>query len=337
MAFPSQEFLNPTLRLDTTINHNRGYESIIKVDGWLKSEDGLNISYISEYLTVDERKVKMSARGTYQDKNRQEDTYHAILSTQLNEKALKYMENDRTKNDKRDIRLKIELNILYIQSKTRISHIFHIDPEKLNLPVNQLHTGSGRLSKFNMLVYASDSDYHSDKDNGWFLSGDGGPEFLSIVNKKLTHSFRIPSNDWIFEFAPRFDLGKSFVVEIPQGQEILDKAWKYIEQADESFRNWNTKAVYVNCRECGSLLDEELKNKIGSKSFSYKERWGRAYKRFKGMSFSDIASIDLHIEDLKKRYPEEEVKILKPDAEHLIIQTKALVNFAQELLSEMNN
>jgi hypothetical protein len=299
--------------------------------------DDISLSYISEYLSIDSRKEKVSAKGTYQDKNMNETTYHVVLSTQLNEKVLKYLENERTKNEKKDINLKIELNVSYIQSETTISHIYLIPPEKFRLPENQIQTSSGRSKRFEVLVYAYDSEYNTDKNNGWLLSGDGGPKFLSLATRKLKTTFRIPSNDWIFEYAPKFDIGKSFVVEIPQGKPILEKAWKYIEEADESYRNWNTKAVYANCRECGNLLDKELGDKMGRKSFNYKERWGRAFKRFKNTSFSELASLDLHIEDLKKGYPEEDVKILKPDAEHLIIQTKALVNYAQELLIEKSH
>ena len=59
----------------------------------------------------------------------------------------------------------------------------------------------------------------------------------------------------------------------------------------------------------------------------------RARKRFKNISFSDFASLDLHMEDIKKsqRYHLEEIKIDKPDVEHVLIVIKALIKYAEQL------
>lgn len=42
----------------------------------------------------------------------------------------------------------------------------------------------------------------------------------------------------------------------------------------------------------------------------------------------------LHLEDLRRSYPAEEVKVGRGDAEHLLVATKALVKYAEELLKE---
>lgn len=93
--------------------------------------------------------------------------------------------------------------------------------------------------------------------------------------------------------------------------------------------NWDSKSVYANCRECGSLLDRKMELKFGKKSYIYKERWRRNYDRF-----NHLTSLDLHLEEIIKSYPDELVEINEPDAEHLIIITKALVNLAQKLWRE---
>ena len=125
-------------------------------------------------------------------------------------------------------------------------------------------------------------------------------------------------------------LGEYFIVEIPKGRKVIEEAWKYIEKAEECFRTWDTKGVYVNCREAGSLLDGTIKGKFGKNSFVYKEKWGRTYGKFEG-----AASLGLHLEDIKKnqqRYPSEDIKIGKADAEHILIVTKVLIKYAEELL-----
>ncbi|GAH12599.1 unnamed protein product, partial [marine sediment metagenome] len=81
--------------------------------------------------------------------------------------------------------------------------------------------------------------------------------------------------------------------------------------------------------ECGSLLNNKMIEKYGKKGYMNEERWGSCYRRF-----NHLSSIDLHLEEKIAKYPEEKVEINKSDAEHLIIITKALVNFAQELLGD---
>lgn len=91
---------------------------------------------------------------------------------------------------------------------------------------------------------------------------------------------------------------------------------------------------------------------FGIDSFTYNERWGRAYLRF----FNYVASLNLHLEDLYGKTNEELIKSLetslpKPkkqgdysreeiaklgfcDAEHIILETKILVKLAEDLLQE---
>lgn len=122
------------------------------------------------------------------------------------------------------------------------------------------------------------------------------------------------------------------MVEIPKGKPIIQEAWNYIEKAEESFRRWDSKGIYGNCREVGNLLDGIIKEKFGKDSFIYKERWGRTYERF-----NNLASLGLHLEEIKKnskQYNPEDIKINKVDAEHLLIVTKALIKLAEELSKE---
>ena len=141
----------------------------------------------------------------------------------------------------------------------------------------------------------------------------------------------IPQSHWVVNVLPTLNLMDYFLIEIPKGNKTLREAWSYLEQAENNFRNWNTKGVFVNCRELGTVLDRELKAKFGAKTFSYKERWGRTYARF-----SNWASLDLHVEDLKNStaYPPDTIQTKKIDAEHLLLVAKAMLKYAEELLQE---
>lgn len=81
----------------------------------------------------------------------------------------------------------------------------------------------------------------------------------------------------------------------------------------------------------GILLDKTIKDKFGEANFTYAERWSRAYKHF-----NYYASFGLHLENFKssQKYSPADVKVHKPDAEHLLIDTKSLIKYAEELLRE---
>lgn len=141
----------------------------------------------------------------------------------------------------------------------------------------------------------------------------------------------IPQSYWVESVLPLLGLGEYFIIEMPKGKATLQAVWNYLERAELGYRNWNSKEVFGNCREIGTLLDASIKAKFGTKSFSYEERWGRAFDKF-----NHLASLDLHLEDVKKKviYAQDSVKTNKPDAEHLLIRTRSLIKYAEELLQE---
>jgi hypothetical protein len=139
----------------------------------------------------------------------------------------------------------------------------------------------------------------------------------------------IPQSHWVKNILPSLGRSKYILVEIPESNSTIKEVCDYLERAEVAFMKWDTKGVSSNCREIGSALDTRIKDKFGD-GFTYKERWGRVYK-----GFSNWASLDLHLEDIKKsKYMADEVKTTKADAEHLLVVTKSLIKFAEELLRE---
>jgi hypothetical protein len=46
--------------------------------------------------------------------------------------------------------------------------------------------------------------------------------------------------------------------------------------------------------------------------------------------------MDLHTEDIEEQVPKGEISIGRPETEHILIVTKALIKYAEELLQEKN-
>ena len=108
---------------------------------------------------------------------------------------------------------------------------------------------------------------------------------------------------------------------------MIEDAWGYVEKAEDCYRNWNTKGAYANCREVGNLLGRVINQKF--KNNPIIKKWKRAIQKFE-----PLTSLDLHEEDIKEQKPSGKITIGRPETEHILIVTKALIKYAEELLQE---
>lgn len=133
------------------------------------------------------------------------------------------------------------------------------------------------------------------------IQTDNGPVNKNFVSRyeRLSNQpeirLEVPQSHWVKRILPALGIGEYFLIEIPKGKKTVQAAWDYLDKSESAFRNWNSKEVYANCRELGSLLDKSMKDKFGAGHFSYAIRWKRAYD-----GFNNLASWNLHLEDLKK-------------------------------------
>ena len=153
----------------------------------------------------------------------------------------------------------------------------------------------------------------------------------NFINRFEDHStqikLEIPQSHWVDKILPLLSFGEYFILEIPKGYKKLEEAWNYIVKADNCYRMWDTKGAFANCREVGTLLDKMMKEKLANNPNI--KKWKRSIDKFNYLS-----SLDLHTEDIKNEKPEGVINVNKNDTEHLLIVTKALLKYAEELLIE---
>lgn len=350
---PYEKSVFPGISFDIEISYKKYEEAIVSINGWLETDDGKIVAEIREEVIGQVRYSEIGAKNSVFDKEFKEDIYKTALVALLDRKALDHIEKRRMENEKGDINLTLSLNLKTVSSRAAISHVYGKNPKEIGLTSVEIYDASGRkIPDCNILVHAYRPEYSSSHSNMWILSGDGRPIFLATSEQPLKGSIRIPSMDWIYDYAPKFGLGEYFIVEIPKGKETIEEAWSYVEKAEECFRRWDVGGVCDNCRKAGDVLNKKIETEFGEDSFTYNERWGRAYLRF----FNYLVSLGLHLEDMegksweelikslpegfphpKRRadYPHDELKKFgKADAEHILTVTKLLIKYAEELLEE---
>lgn len=153
--------------------------------------------------------------------------------------------------------------------------------------------------------------------------------FVGLERSPAQIYLEVPQSDWAGKILPKLGSSAYFLVEISAGKEHTAQAWALIERAESAFDRWDTKAVFAHCREAGKALTGLVEKRHAQNSFLRKERWSRAVKEF-----DHFASLDLHLEEIKAKgnYAADQVRVEKPDAECLLILTKALAKYAEELM-----
>ena len=141
----------------------------------------------------------------------------------------------------------------------------------------------------------------------------------------------IPQSHWVDKILPAVGSSNYFLVEIPARSKYVGSAWSLIEKAEHAFVRWDTKAVFAHCREAGVALTALIERHHSGDDFLRAERWGRAIKEF-----NHYASLDLHLEDKRasRDYASDRVLVEKMDAECLLLITKVLAKYAEELIDD---
>jgi hypothetical protein len=326
---PFEQSISSSISFEVDIAHTKRQEAIVNIEGWLESDDGKMLVKIGLMPQTETQSSEVAARGSMFDTDFKETIYNTRLIAPLDQRALSYIEDRRMKNKKRDVFLTLCLHIRSIVTKATVSHFHEIADGNAGIPsVVSVSSSSGRRTQGRILAYGHDSQFSTQFSNLWIISGEGSPVFLTINDQVLKkEGIRIPSADWIHDFKPKLGLDQYFIVEIPKGKGVVKEAWDYVEKAEECYRQWDTKGAYANCREVGKLLDRTINRKF--KNDPITKKWERAIEKFE-----TLTSLNLHEEDIKEQEPKGEITIGRPEAEHILIVTKAMIKYAEELLEE---
>jgi len=321
---PYEESISPAIIFEVDIVYTKLREAIINVEGWLESDDGKILAKIEGIL----EKVKISELGasnSIRDSLIKETVYKTELIALLDAKALNHIETRRMANEKREVNLALNLNVRSLLSNALISHFHEIDSKSIGLPTHvKIFPDSGKRATGQILAYGSDSQFSTNFRNRWIISGDSGPIFLFVNSQNVRKDCSINLIDWTQEYLPKLGLGEYFIIELPKGKKVFREAWKYIEKAEECGRQMNTKGAYANCREVGNLLQKSIKSKFLKNPII--KKWKRAIQKFEYLT-----SLDLHEVDIEAEEPKGKISIGRPEVEHILIVTKALVKYAEEL------
>ncbi|MHA1506714.1 MAG: hypothetical protein ACTSR0_06005 [Candidatus Asgardarchaeia archaeon] len=325
----------PAIIFDVEVEYKDGEEVILDVTGLLRSEDETILARLERWPrpgdTTGEYDVA-TIKGKI-DKTSSKSTKRRIpLVVFLGRKALNHIESCRKINRKKDAVFFLDFSLTILRTNAVISHLHIREPselglDKIGLEKIKVLTSKGE-KEGSFVVYAYDQEFTPRATNGWILSGDNSPCFLKSFVYRDMKKYTIPASDWVNDFAPKLGLGEYFIVEVPKGTKAIKEAWDLLNEAKKCFLIWDPKGVFAHCREIGFLLDKLMSRTFGKQHYAYKEKWSRMLKK----AFKDQASLDLHVQDIKKSHPD--LRVFKHDVEYILLKTTLLIKYAEDLLKE---
>lgn len=315
----------PAIIFEIEIEYQEHMEVLLEVKGLVRSSDQKIVSDLKEAIFSD-KKVSSRLGAKLDRQNNEKRNIKTQMISLFDKRVIEYLETTRKNNEKRDVILILDIFMTYLISNSRIAHIHYIEPSDVGYSPITLKDFEG--SK--LLLHKYSRDYYSHTSDQFIISGDGDRDFIKIEKLKVRKEIIIKSSDWVHDYSPLIGLGEYFIVEIPKGDIILEKAWTYIQKAEECFKQWDDKGAFVNCREIGVFLDKEIKKNTEKKSFD-RNKWDRMYNHF-----NSYASMNLHVEDFCKKSGIDESTVFfdRNDVETLILKTKILIKYAENLINK---
>ena len=250
---PATESINPEFIFDINCILDRNREIPLEISGHVLSENNKKLANIHQIFHFENHQNELSA---LEDRYNRENNTSFKLTAPLNQRILDHIETLRTTNSKSDVILDIEIFVKLLQPKIILSNMI---------------LGKKNSDGIQQVFYKYNSEFSTNQNNMWILSGNSGPEFIKTINKKFTNRVTISSSDWIHDYCPVFQIGKYAVFEylLPEYtegtgsiEERLNASINSIQKMENNIIKGEWNEVIEDSRAVSELLrnQEEIKD-----------------------------------------------------------------------------
>ena len=363
----AENWFKPCLKIDCMLEFDYG-ECILDVCGFLLSEEE---KIVSELIPVFNKNTVycLMARDNreYNAKKERSEKQKVELSlfAPLDYFTLKYLEEVREKNPKRDMVLKVLLHINYIESNIVNTHLHEI-------PVSSL----GELGKVieeikigleppeSLVVYKYSRDFHPRRGNMWILSGDGSPKVAYFKVTEIEHEYRIPYSDWVNDYLPKLLKYRATLIEVPviEKTPLHDHLKKAVEELELAYRNYYQGRYSEVIFGLRNIIMNHLLTKIVEKEVKRGEKVEIVKERYLSDEIKEILlsnvpqesiedyktvikSIEKNLKNILQNHLSKFVHIdsgkllkmpLREDAEYLLLAITSVLKYFTELSSKIS-
>jgi hypothetical protein len=203
--------------LRATLRFVRGREVPVAVDGWIATAEGKHIGAVHAVPQNTTNKFPLSAADSFQRETNQLDQT-IEFAVPLSRETIDYVEQQRNQEKKRDVKLKVVLQVMVCNSKSIASHLF-ID-EKMKVQNTTPAARGGHLADANFVLYKWDRDIGGRVADMNLISGDASRDFLEFEVTTFKSDLAVAASDWVHDYVPALGIGRSLNMELPMPEEL---------------------------------------------------------------------------------------------------------------------
>jgi hypothetical protein len=332
---PYPNSVEPALQFNFEARYD-GFEALLSVEGVLLAADEKVLAPILTAIPGTRESSQLvgsiAARGSIKDNRIREGKGHLLsLWAPISQRALDYIEELRSKDPRREAKMKLRLTLRVVTSAAEVCHLNEIGPA--GHPFESL-----RSEGLSLVTYKYNPNYSSERGNLWVISGRDSPVFLEFREFYQEIPVTIPSSNWMLDFAPYLGLGRFMVVELslPRLEDIpkdapsdfaerLSEAINALSEMEEKIKEGDWNEVGEKARPVIELLrDKDTICSILTK-YGYPSEVAELF--FKVLKkFFEYASKFHHKVDRDGRRLLPEIKAEKEDAYSIYYFSVGLVN-----------
>jgi len=232
------------LRIIVELKYVDGVEAPLAATAFLKAPHDTIVCPLVQLPNDQGIEARLKGSDGYGQPKEIRSTY-LWLGAQLNRAQLDHLSRLRSKDSKGDVHFVLNIEVRYLESTATITHL----EKGRSLGKPQAAADSVVLRERPTQVSQR-------------ILGEGGYGFASAKTYRTSLQHRIPSGDWIHDFAPKFGIGKFCVFELPQPEifgtdAIHDRARRALEaslKAEEDLRQGRWTAACEGLRKVWELI-----------------------------------------------------------------------------------
>ncbi len=321
------ETIEPGLVVNIVVSFLKGRELPFTATAVVRTEDRRILGVARALTGLGDKLALDAVEGATSDA-----TAHIHLELPLVPRHLDHIEAVREGNRKNDVVLSFDFEICSLVSKTLLAYMQRGHDLGIPSVETRVHQNADPVFYVDRL---SGSSFHTQTNNMFVLSGDGGRTFIERVTHKESRPATIGSGDWVHDYLAEWKSTRYVVVELPappvlstktpEIDERVNAAIAAAQKAAGNFADGDWNDIVEDMRPVWELLRNDAHVADLLRRDGYTEEAIDAFNESVKQQFT-LASKFIHRTDHSKKNIAPEIKACREDAYFVYSVGLALLN-----------
>ncbi len=204
--------------LTMNISYTSPYEVPLTVGGWVRAGDASAVGQIVPIRPQEKGALRAPLAAKDINEPQKQESIEVDSIVPLTQQAINHLERQREIDKKRDVHLKLEVQITFLNPKVSLSHM-SID-QRLEVPKVLPSLPAVDFRNRFVVSYKWDAAQTPAYADMWILSGESSKVFAEVVTQTFDVWTVIKASDWVQDYAPTLGIGRWISMELPSAEDF---------------------------------------------------------------------------------------------------------------------